>query len=172
MKHTIGENINPVGHQLKFPLVQRLIDLDWPHWIIPEQRRIQPGLFDLPNKIFYDGRISYHADNVLQPEARLMEYYLQTKYKMTAAPVGKVYPGNIDIRNSTSFVKVNGTSRGSTQFVYVGINFITRFLSWARTRTQFLNVTVRANNFVILCGYKKQQKLYQGAIDANPLSHG
>jgi superfamily I DNA and/or RNA helicase len=67
---------NPVNafiQQLKQPLITALIENNWPHSIVPEQMRIEPGLWDMVNQIIYRDRIPMNKNIKPSKIAHLFE---------------------------------------------------------------------------------------------------
>jgi superfamily I DNA and/or RNA helicase len=44
---------NAFPEQIQMPLIRQLIHNNWPYWLVPEQLRIEPGLWELAKFVIY-----------------------------------------------------------------------------------------------------------------------
>lgn len=73
IKYANGRAVNAFSMQVRISLLERFRENNFPFWIIPEQLRIEPGLFDLANMLHYNNKIAYGKNNKLSDMARVFE---------------------------------------------------------------------------------------------------
>jgi len=128
-----GKPVNAFDKQLQQPLLHALIENNWPYWLLSEQMRIEPGLFDPANFIIYDNKISYHPSSVLSAEGEMFEKWCGVFARECSGifrhtPEGSAYPLLISVKNAYTFSEARGTSRGNSHYVHYSIKALLSFL--------------------------------------------
>ncbi|KAK0118002.1 hypothetical protein ONS95_012313 [Cadophora gregata] len=55
--------INAFGPNMQQSGLTALINNNWPCWLVSDQLRVKPGLWDLANTLMYEGQIAMHPDS-------------------------------------------------------------------------------------------------------------
>ena len=171
MRYATGKKVNPFSGQAKLSPLERFRDMGWPYWVIPKQCRIEPGLFDLPDYLFYQNKISYDPGNKLSAEAVAFdEWFVEFSQPFeSTTPVvssphtidnskkvySKVFPALIAIRNSYTYREPRGTSRGNSHFLHAGLLSLKSFIKKTGTATSDIGV---------MCPYQRQVSAWTEAI--------
>ena len=168
-----GRRVNPFSEQCRLSPLERLRDIGWPHWVIGEQCRIEPGGFDLANYLFYSNLIRYHTNNVLTEGSILFEQWFisfsneqqrlqrpnaQRTEVRGSAHTG-IFPAMIAIKNAYTFREPRGTSKGNTQFLHFGLLSIRSFVEKTGCPTSKIGV---------LCPYLRQVRGWTEALSSFP----
>lgn len=160
IKYDNGKPVNPFADPMKYSLLQRLYDNDWPCWTLPEQCRIEPGLFDPANDLFYDGKIEYHPSNTLTAASIAFERWAVASVLQAGTTLrqarAKVLPVVLGVRNASAFVELGGTSKGNCANIHYGILALKSLLAH--------NPLFSVEGIVIICQYSAQCRLWQEAL--------
>jgi hypothetical protein len=155
--------VNAFGQQLKQSLLSALITNDWPCYQLTEQLRIDPGQWDLPGEICYDGKIKTWDQKTLSAEGAAFENLCQTLpgespgSLIQSAPPGQSWPLLLDISNGFTFKQVDGTSRGNSFTIHHGLNL---FSIWSLQPSSSLLILL---SYALTCtSVPCGAKLYQG----------
>jgi hypothetical protein len=171
-----GRRVNPFSEQCRLSPLERLRDIGWPHWVIGEQCRIEPGGFDLANYLFYSNLIRYHTNNVLTEGSILFEQWFisfsneqQRMQRMQhpnarqtgvrGSPHTGIFPAMIAVNNACTFREPRGTSKGNTHFLHFGLLSIRSFVE--KTKCPQSNIGV-------LCSYLRQVRGWTEALSTFP----
>ncbi|KAL2073970.1 hypothetical protein VTL71DRAFT_7748 [Oculimacula yallundae] len=167
--NVFGNNraVNAFGPQLALPSLSMFVDNTWPYWLLSQQLRIEPGLWDLPNDLFYDGQISMHPSNVLSPEGAEFERWAQSYSRghpggnITPAKTGEALPIVIDIRNGYTFREPRGISRGNSANVHFCLEAVLDFLKFSDLATAKSIVILTPNLIKRVLDYKMMRETFE-----------
>ncbi|KAL2073962.1 hypothetical protein VTL71DRAFT_7740 [Oculimacula yallundae] len=164
LKFPNGRPINATAQQLEKPLLTALIENQWPYWLLSQQLRIEPGLWNLPNTLFYNGEIEMNPASVLSAQGRHFEKWARSYARLKPSPPGQVYPFVIDVTGGHTFRETRGTSRGCSANIHYCIEAI---LSCVQS-----NPIIETSNIVVVTSYLKEVSLYHEALRFYPRLRG
>lgn len=117
MKDEQGGLVNSFVGQNKVSLFTRLMDKEWLHISMSEQKRMPSGQFAAINYAIY-GEVETAEGNNLSDtkcqKARDIEAWVVAKFGLKASPADSVYPAFINVNNSYCYTEPKGNCRGNT----------------------------------------------------------
>ena len=163
MKYKSGQLINPFSDQVRYSLLERLRNINFPFWIIPEQLRFEPGLIDLANILHRDAKLSYHPSNKLTTSSELFKQwsFAYSQGGVSRSPSGQVYPVMLGTQNPYTFVEAKGTSKGNTHMVHFRVQPLLSFVRFYEGKAQCEDITVSTP-------YLKQTQLWEETLANYP----
>lgn len=123
-----GVPANAFPQQIQMPLLYQLILNGWLYWLVPEQLRIDPGLWELALYVIY------YNEKITIPEGKLpsqaVKDFESWAIGFGAAASDEASPENpkqvfsvlLDIEGAGRFVEARGTFKGNTQFIHFGVS--------------------------------------------------
>ncbi|CZT11018.1 uncharacterized protein RAG0_15315 [Rhynchosporium agropyri] len=162
MKHVEGSAVNGFSDQVKYPILERLCDIGFPFYLIPEQMRLGTGQFDLANVLHYDNKIRYHVTNKLTALTVIFEAWTPEFSQSTIAksPTGKSFPLLLAVANSHTFVEPKGISKGNSHFIHYRITSLLSFFTFCKIR----GIILETSDFAIITPYQKEASMWKKAL--------
>lgn len=121
VKFTNTKPVNNFDAHLVKSALEMLIQNQWPYWMVPEQLRMELGLWDLPNILFYKGAVSVGPNVGVSLQAKMSEHFFKTALSQRTlnisrpsphqlAAITSVKPVFLDVKNSHCFKEARGST--------------------------------------------------------------
>ena len=143
---------NVLNKQIAIPLMARMIELSWPYHELIETMRMTQGLLDVPNSLFYEGRLVYGPDTELEnrPDGqRFLDYTAVAFPKIALPPAGTVLPVLVNVAGSET-EKSSDNSVSNERFVDYTVTLVQDMIAKG----------IDGLDIGVICPYAAQVDLY------------
>lgn len=152
-KYNNGHSVNPLVDQHKRSAHEHFMAAGWPTFVLREQRRMYPGLFEPSMEIFYKGwQLCYAVENDLgaHPMAQRCEQWATERLRIKPSPAGRVFGAFLHVPD-TQVIKQEITESRVNQRA---LNVLVTVLNDMKERLQ-----IAAGDVAIVTPYKAQLKM-------------
>ncbi|TGO08822.1 hypothetical protein BTUL_0190g00060 [Botrytis tulipae] len=164
--------VNAFAGQASQSVLGQLQASGYPVYMLSIQRRIEPGLSLITDKISYNNLVSHLPTDTLSRFGHAFKKWsfnqlghdmwrgVVARTSVTDSPDHLAYPILFDLRGSFSYIQIGGTSTGNTFSANLTVNLVLDFLE--------SNPTIQPDEVCILTPYLHQVALLQDAVSNAP----
>lgn len=182
-KYSNGKFVDAFYLQLELDL-NIVLKKGWPFWLVPEQLRVEPGLWDLPNRLFYDSRIKMNPSVKISVKGQVWELFLTSSGGLSRispanhqpagyarlnkqqqlATIERTLPVMFNVVNGHTFIEANGTSRGNSYNIHWGCQKILEYVEFCENSPY----PVQPGDIAIVTPFLKQVAMWREALAKVP----
>jgi hypothetical protein len=131
-------------------------------WLLHEQSRAEPGLFDLANDVFYNRQLKHPKAKKVSSVVRALEdgsqrYAELRGLKLVPASSSKAYPVLLDLLYCHTYVELHGTKRHTREFIKFGMYFLLFLLRQ--------NSSIETSDIIVVSHSYSQCSLWKSALE-------
>jgi hypothetical protein len=131
-------------------------------WLLHDQARAEPALFDLANDVFHNGQLNYTKAKKVSSVVRAFEdgsksYAELRGLELEHSPSSKVYPVLLDLHNCHTYVELHGTKRHTSEFVKFGTYFLLFLLRQ--------NTSLKTSDIIVISHCRSQCSQWRSVLE-------